>query len=322
MAVSKKSWLAYVKEVTSGTPVTPPTLLVPAKSKFSGIPKFVYQTEDRGTRDDNYDRVRTTQDGKGDIKGNWYNDSYARFLYLFMGASTPSQPAVGTDPTVYSHALTLADVPPTATLYKAYDTVTAYQMVYSAVQKIKLSWDAKDKTLEADIAIVSRYPKKVAVPTKPAMTAMKAFPGYAPVIKLDATPTADIAHMEIELDQEIEMWWGSGNATGADFTTLYFGKRSAKMSFDARFDATNFHDDLDAGTDHALDVLFTGQIISHTYAQSLELIFPIFGIDSGEIDTDKTNIHFKGKGTMRPQPATANSLMTATVQNTVADISA
>jgi hypothetical protein len=318
--VSRKAWLGLAIEGTSGTAESAPDLIIPSKSSFKGVPHFAYQDEDRGTRDRNYDRRYTTREGNGTISGSWYNDTMARLLYLFMGASSPAQPSAGPDPTVWKHTLTLADVPKTATLWKVYDSL-AYQLVYSAVNKFKIVWDAKEKVIEAEFGVVHRYPSKVSVPTKPAVSSVKAMPGYSPVIKVDTVATSDIDHLEIEGEQEIEMWWGSGAAAGQEYTELRFGGRTLKASFDARFNAATWHDDLDAGTDRHLEFILTGDTISNTYKQTLEFDLPIFGSDEVEIDTSKVGIEAKVKGTARPG-TTANSLFTAYVQNTVADITA
>lgn len=155
----------------------------------------------------------------------------------------------------------------------------------------------------------------------PTYSTLLPFAGYTPVIQLNGTQSQDIEEMEIELEQKIELWYPSANSQ--DFATIYYGERTAKINYTARFDNdANFSKYLTtpAPDDH-INVTFTGPIIASTYAQQLVFDFPIVGYDDIEMDDSKANIKIKAKATARPG-ATPNSLFTAQVQNTVTSYAA
>lgn len=313
--LSKKSWLGVATEATPGTPIATPTVLVPSKASFKNKTKFVYADDDRGTRDTNNARVATVRVGEWSVKGNWYNDSDPYFLYAFMGADAATQPAVGTDPTVWQHPFTLGDIPPTLTLFRQLHTLTAYRAGYASVSKMQFKWDANAKLLECDSTLSAHYATKLANLVRPADTTVLPFAGYMPAITLFGSVSNDVSDMTIDLEQKIEEWYGSNGTQ--DYATLYYADRKATVSFTARFDATTLADDFDSVTEGALSVVLAGQVISHTYNESLTFTFPILGFDEVDIDTTKANIEVKVKGTARPGTA-VNSLFTAMVQNTVA----
>lgn len=316
MAISKKQWLAVAREATAGTAQSAPTLYVPGKAKFKNVKKRIYTPEDRGTRDANYNVVDGVRHGEGELTGNWYNDSAPYFLLAFMGADNATQPNAGTAPTVWSHALSCADIPLPLDLWKSYDA-TVYSLVYHAVKKIKLKWSAADKALEYTVSTQGRAFNKIASPAfTPTYSAALPFAGYTPTINLNASPSQDVEEMEIDLEQKIELWYPS--AGSADFATIYYGERTAKIDYTARFDNdTNFVKyTTSPGTDDHINVVFTGPIIASTYAQSFTLDFPIVGYDDIEHDDSKDNIKIKAKCTARPGN-TPNSLFSATVQNTI-----
>lgn len=317
MAISKKQWLAVAREATAGTAQTNPTLYVPGKAKFKNVKKRIYTPEDRGTRDANYNVVDGVRHSEGDLSGNWYNDTSPYFLLGFMGTDTPSQPNSSTAPTVWSHALTLADIPLPLDLWKSYDAVV-YSLVYQVVSKFKLKWSAADKALEYTASTQGRPFSKISSPAfNPTYSQIDPFAGYSPVISLSGTQSQDVEEMEIDLEQKIELWYPSANSP--DFATIYFGERTAKVNYTARFDNDLNYQKYTStpGVDDHINVAFTGPLIAATYAQSLALDIPLVGYDDIEMDDSKDNIKIKAKCTARPG-ATANSLFTATVQNTVA----
>jgi hypothetical protein len=315
VAISRKSWLGVATEATSGVAIALPTVMVPTKTSFKNKTKYVYLEDERGSRDINNGRVPTVRISDWTTKGNWYNDSSTYLLRAFMGGDAASQPAVGTDPTVWQHALSLVDVPPSLTMSRQFDAVSAYQAAYGCVEKMQFKWDANGKLLECDSTVIANYAAKIANLTRPADTTVLPFAGYVPTITLFGTPSTDINEMTLDFEQKVEPFYASAGSQGP--SKFYFGDRKATISFNARFDVTALEDDFDATTEGSLVVVFSGQTISHTYTESLTFTFPIFGFDEADIDTGKTNIEVKVKGTARPGTA-VNSLFTAMVQNTVA----
>lgn len=318
LAISKLQWHAVAREATAGTAQTAPTLYIPGKAKFKNVKERIYTPEDRATRDANYNVIDGVRHSEGSFTGNWYNDTATYFLLAFMGADTPTQPNSVGAPTVWSHALALADIPLPLDFWKSY-TTNVYSTSYHAVKKMQFKWSASGKkNLEYTADTVGHALTKIASPTyTPSYSQINPFAGYNPVIKLNATQSNDIEEVTLDVEQKVELWWPS--AGSQDFVTIYYGERTAKVDFTARFDNdTNFAKfTASPGLDDHLNIVFTGDLIASTYSQQLTFDFPILGYDDIEMDDSKDNIKIKAKATARPG-AVANSLFTATVQNTVA----
>lgn len=317
MSISKKAWVGLATETTPGTAIVAPTLYLPVKhggSIFENIRDNLYSNEDRNSRDTNNNRVAGVRQGKGSLAGNWYNDACGYPLLAFMGQDTPSQPNVGTAPTVWLHTLALADTPPSLTLTKSYDAKT-YQFAYCAVEMVKIMWSAKNKTLEFEAGVQSKWGTKLGAPPTPAYSTLNPFQGWLPVITMNGGSSNDVSDFTITLTQKIVLWYSSGNQ---DVQTIYYGDRDAKLDFTARFDADTYYDAkfFTTQTDDAISLAVTGPLIAATYNQSLTMNFPIVGIDAANHDTSGENVVVKYKGTARPSNV-ANSLFTATMQNTV-----
>jgi hypothetical protein len=318
VSLSKRQWLGVATESAPGTARTTPTLFHPCKSKFSNKTKMVYLDEERGTRDGNYGRVSTVQMGTGEIQGPWYNDTSPYFLVGFMGLDTASQPNAGTDPTVWLHTLSLVD--PNASMpaldcFKSYDYAT-YLFSYSVVEKVTIKFAAENKLLEADFNTQSQYGTKMATPPSPSYSGLLPFAGYTPAIQVDGTANGDLEDMQLTLNQKITLFYAA--AGSRQFVTAYFGERTAKLEGTVRFDSDTFYDYFLTGQDtsHHWNIAFTGPLISSTYHQQVTFDFPIVAFDSMEFETSKDNITTKFNATAMPG-TTADSLFTATVQNTV-----
>jgi hypothetical protein len=318
VSLSKRQWLGVATEASPGTARTTPTLFHPCKSKFSNKTKMVYLDEERGTRDGNYGRVSTVQMATGSIQGPWYNDTSPYFLMGFMGADAASQPNAGTDPTVWLHNLTLVD--PNASMpaldcFKSYDYAT-YLFAYTVVEKVTIKFAADGKLLEADFGTQSQYGTKMTSPPTPSYTGLLPFAGYTPTVKVDTVANGDLEDMQLTLAQKVTLFYAA--AGSRQFVTAYFGERTAKMEGTVRFDNDTFYNYFLTGQDtfHHWNIQFTGPLIAGTYNQELILDFPIVAFDDMEFETGKDNITTKFNATCMPG-TTADSLMTATVQNTV-----
>ncbi len=313
MALSKKVWLGVATEATSGTAIATPTVFTPTKAGFKNMKKRVYLSEERGTRDVNNAVVDSVRHAEGTFNGSWYNDTSPYFLYAFMGVDTPSTPSAG----VYLHALTLGDIPPSLTLFRAIDNVATYQLPYSVVDKLKFSFAADGKVLEMSGGWQGMWGLKMgSPPSRPADTTMLPFAGYAPTIQFGGVTSNDIEELDIELEQKIELWFACNGTQ--DLVKIYFGERTAKLSLTARFDADTFYEKYHASapTDDHVNVAFTGPVISSTYHQEVIFDFPIVGWDEMDHENAKPLVQVKAKGTARPGTA-INSLFSATVQNAV-----
>lgn len=319
MALSRKQWLGVAREATAGTMQANPTLYLPTKGKFKNLKKRLYFTEDRNTRDGNNEVRDGSLHSEGDLQGAWYNDAAPYLLLAFMGTDTATQPNAGTAPTVYSHALTLADNPLPIDFWKGYDSFV-YKMAYNVVKSIKFKWQAgeSDKGLDYTATTLGQPFVKMTtgIPT-PTFTSLAPFAGWMPTIQFSGAASTDIEEMEIDLEQKWTLWFPSNGSQ--NWVTAYPGERTAKLSFTARFDTDTLYQKYASGTgvDDHINVSFVGDLIAATYSQTLTLDFPIVGYDDMEHETGKDNVTIKGKATARPGTA-VNSLFSATVQNTVA----
>lgn len=325
-AISKKSFLAASLEAVSGTLAASQQYYIPTKSVMKGAKRYEYLAEDRGTRDVNNDRVPTNRDGSTDPKGAWYNDTHPLFLWGYTGLPTTTQPDSGHAATVYKHTIptTLADIPPTLSLWKSYHRVT-YYAPYAAVKKLVLKFNSEGKLLECDADLFHLFPTKyVGSALTPTFSAVKPFAGWMPTITTADGVTTDIEEMTITLEQDVKPWFPPSGSE--DFARIDFGARKASIDFTARFD-------LDTGNpylrflseqDDAITVDFKGALIVNSggsgtppntnYYQELSMTFGTVGYDTGEHDLGKDNVLVKMKGTVRP---TSGALFTGFVQNTV-----
>jgi len=324
MALSKKSYLAACLETTPGTLAAAPQLYIPCKSNIKGKKKRVYPPEERGTRDGNNVVQDTNQFGDVDVKGAWYNDTFPMFLLAFMGSDTPTQPDATHAATVYKHTFGLTDTPPSLSLWKSYDA-QVYQCVYSVVSKIGLKLAADCKLIEADVTLKSNRPAKyLGTALTPTFSTLLPFQGYKPTITLAGSPSTDIEELDVTLEQKVALWYPINGTP--DYTKVYFGERTAKIDFTARFDNTTIYDYFENNTDVTFVLDARGQLIVNSgasgtppntdYFEELNLNFPILGMDEIDHELGKDFVTIKAKGTARPGAA-ANSLFTAYAQNTI-----
>lgn len=328
MGISKKSWTGLVFETTPGTAVLTPTVYHPCKSKFQQKKKFIYLSEDRGSRDGNTKRKASVRSATGDISGTFYLDTSPYLLKAFMGSITTTTPDTTNAPTGRLHTFALTDTPPSLTVLKGYD-VAGYYFSYSVVNKLKYQWSADGKLLEENAGIEARYGTQLTAPqfstvntptyssdTTPGGGTI--FAGYTPTIQLDGVSSTNVEEMSIELDQKVTLFYAINGSQ--DFVKVYFGDRTAKIDFTASFDDTTLYSKFDAETDQHINVAFKGNKIgtgASTVFEGLTFDFPIVGYDDAEMDVSKEYIQLKVKGTARPG-TTLNSLFGATVTNTVA----
>lgn len=317
--ISKLAWTGVAREASPGSAATTPTLYIPVKkSTWTRKTKIVYQSEERATRDGNNRRVPTVRMTNGELSGDIYINTIPYILLGFMGGVTSTQPDNINAASAYSHALSLADVPPGLTFFKGLDH-TGLSMAYSAVSKLKIKFDANAKLLEFDASIESQYGTKITGGTFTAMVPtygdVQAFAGYAPTVKIDTVASDVVENMEIDLEQKIELSYTARGNRG--FYKIDYGERTAKINMQARFDDFSFEDAFDAEADHALNIEFDGANLGGAVVEKFVLDFPIFGYDEVDIDQSKPAQSAKIKATARPG-STKNSLFTATVVNEVA----
>lgn len=319
MAISKKTWTGIAREATSGTAIANPTVFIPTKTTFKGGKKREYLNEERGDRNGNYGVVDSIRQTALDFKGPYYNDVHPYLLIGALGANTSTQPNSGTAPTVWKHVINLADVPPSFTIFRSLDAVT-YYVPYFVVEKWGLKLATEGKLVECDVSGLGLFAQIMASPPTPAYSTLNPFPGYGPTITLGGTASSDVIDLDIEFAQKVTLWYPANGTP--DFVTVYFGERTLKVNFTARFDNSPSlgvatynkyrNNTMDSLT---LDVL--GPNIASTYYQELNMTFPNISYDDVEHDTSKDNVMIKAKSTAIAVPGA--SLLTAFVQNTVSN---
>lgn len=318
MSISKHSYMGVAREATPGTAMTAPTLYVPTKSTTKAKKKVEYLDEERGDRNSHYDSVDTIRWGEWDMKGSFYHDSMLYFLIAAMGSDTASQPNAGTDPTVWKHAVGLAEIPPSLTLFKNYDAALYYHP-YSVVEKFTFKFSADGKLLEFDCNGKSIWPTKyTGSALTPTFSSVKPFAGYAPKITLTGGATSDIDEFSLEFDQKITLW---NPANGVpDWTTAYFGERKCSISFTARFDSDTLYNTYYLqGTDDTLTIDFQGANIAGIYNNELNITAPVIHYDEMDHDLGKDNVLIKAKGTVKASGAgVGNNMLQIWAYNTVA----
>lgn len=240
MSISKKAWTGTAKEATAGTAIIIPTQFLPTKTVFKGGRKREYLNEERGDRNANYGVVDSVRQSAIDMKGPYYNDVGPILLWAGMGLPSSTQPDATNVPTVYKHAFQLQDIPPSYTINRSLDVKT-YYIPYAVLEKWVLHFTADGKLLELDGNWVGLWAQPNASPPTPSYSTLLPFAGYAPTIKfVDGAVSTDVDDLQIEFDQKIGLWFPANGAQ--DFVTAYFGERSIKVDFTARFDNTTIYD--------------------------------------------------------------------------------
>ncbi len=267
MGISKKSWTGTAKETTSGTAITVPTKYLPTKTVFKGGKKREYLNEERGDRNANYGVVDSVRQSAIDMKGPYYNDVSPIMLWGGMGLPSSAQPDATNVPTVWKHTFQLQDVPPTYTISRNLDT-RLYYVPYSVVEKWILHFTADGKLLELDSNWVGLFAQPNLSPPTPAYSTLLPFAGYAPTIKfVDNVLSQDVADLQVEYDQKITLWYPANGTQ--DFVTVYFGERSIKVDFTARFDNTTIYDRWRNNVMDSLTFDLQGLLVGKTYVVTL-----------------------------------------------------
>lgn len=315
MAISKKSYLILARETTPGTAVLTGNKLfsVPSKSMIKAVKKREYPQEERGDRNAQYTAIDTTREADIDIKGNWYNDVDGLLLYAYFGADAVSQPNASSVPSAYLHTFTFADIPPSLTVHKSFDA-KAYYSAYAVLEKLTLKFTAQGKLFERDATLKGLWPTLNASPPTPAFSTVNPMAGFAPIITLGGSTTTDIDEFQIEMSQKCTLWYPCNGVP--DFSAVYFGERSMKIDFSARFDNDTVYQRYKQGQNDSFSFSIAGDLIGGTLYQQLTMTFPTVGYDSMEHDLGKDNVMIKAKGTILPTNGSLTSL--CTVQNTIA----
>src|SRR2546423_8109175 len=99
MAITRRTWLGMGREATPGKPADTPTFFIPLSGSIKTDRKPEYSTEERGTRDTNWNVAYTTRKASADFKGKYYNDSCPYILLGAFGKDTVTPATAPTPPT-------------------------------------------------------------------------------------------------------------------------------------------------------------------------------------------------------------------------------
>lgn len=314
MAITRKTWYGIARETTPGTPIATPTMFLPLKGVTKFNRKTEYTKEERGSRDTNYSAVYLTRQGTSDFKGGLYADALGYFLLGMFGSVVSTQPDATNAPTAWQHVFSYADVPPSFTIFKSYDSAV-YQMPYSCVEKLSIKIVAEGKVCEIDSTLGGMFPVLKAGPFTPTFSSVRPIPGYSCTITNSLGTTTDIDDLSIEFDQKVSPWFSASGSP--DLSTMYFGERTAKVDFTARFDTTTLFNLFLNNTEDSLSVQIIGDLIGGTtvhYFQQLNLAFSDISYDTFEHDLGKENVLVKAKATAHA--TSTNPLSTCTLFTT------
>ncbi len=308
-ALSKKTVLAVATEATPGTPIATPTHYVPTKHTYKRLVKKQYITDDRGVRDENNDVVTLVYEGAHDLKGEFYADVDPYFIYAALGSDTATQPNVGTAPSAWQHIMVPADIPPTLTLYKSYQT-ELYQMPFSVVTKFSFKL-TNEGSLMFDADATSNSHGTYAGSWSPSISTVHPMAGALAVIKYGGSTSLNIDNIEIDFSQKFTFWYSGSR----DYIAAYPGGREVKFKFDARFDTSAIYDDFVSNNQSSLEFNVQGVNLGGTVYQMCDVLLPVTNYDTMEHDTSKANVQIKAAGTALP--SSGNPLIQVTTINTV-----
>jgi hypothetical protein len=317
MAITRKTWYAMSRETTPGTAATTASFWLPKKGDLKRERKPEYSTEERGTRDTNYQVQYTTRKSTADFKGLFYVDTDPYFILGAMGAVSSTQPDSTHVPTVYKHTFSFSDTLPSYTIFKNYDS-QVYQQTMNYVEKFDIKVTADGKLIEFESTLQGQYPTKYTGSTlTPNFSWVKPLAGYAPTLQVGGVSTNDISEFTFSFQQKLAPWYAISGSP--DMLAQYPGERTASIDFTARFDATTWMDNFDNTSDVAITFDLLGALLGSysgtNYYQELNMTYPVVNLESVETDLSKDNVLVKCKAKCRPGSGTA--LFTCFAQNTV-----
>jgi hypothetical protein len=308
VALSRRSWLGIARESTSGIAVTTPALYIPTKSTMKNVKKREYLNEERGSRDKDYDVVDTTRNATWDVKGPFYPDAHGYFLFGALGAVSTSVTSDASG-NVHKHVFSLADIPPSFTLMKSFDSKTYYS-AYSMVEKFTIKLSGAEKLIECDASGQGLWMVEKSSPPTPTFSSARPFAGYAPQITLNGGISTDIDDIEIDFEQKMKLYYPASGVP--DFITIYPGEREVKFKYTARFDNDNLYKLYLNGQMDSLSFDVQGRSIGTSSHEELNITLETISYDSMEHDLGKENVLIKASGKAL---GGSSNLIAAYVQN-------
>jgi hypothetical protein len=237
---------------------------------------------------------------------------------MAFGTDTVTQPAAGTDPTVYLHTLSMNNTNDLISCTSFYNLWQASgsidRFARTVVDKLTTKFDADKGWLEwsADLLAQTRAYQTGAVPAT-AYTTELPFQGWRGTITKGASAFYDLQNFEWSIENH---WEGVYTATASqDPGTMAVGAMSNKVK--ATFVASKtLYDEFLADTESAWVVTFTSAVaISNTYYHQVVITLPKLHMTKADRPTG--DVYVKLTTDMLPlYDSSSSGAVTMTVQNT------
>jgi len=318
--VSRATWIAVAAEAVSGTAEAAPKVYIPVElgGGISMKPVILKPKDTRGSRAATTARRQGVKAYPGKFKGTYFNDATSALLRSALGADTISQPSAGPDPTVYDHAMKLANTSPISqTLFYNIWQATGFTESYAwtVIDKFKLSYKHKDSLLlwEMDTLSMKFAYLAGAVPT-PTWTTLLPHAGWEAQVTKGAGLVAGVTEAEIEITNDYEEFYGSVTTTvQQEPTEMMPGDHEVKGK--CTILATRAQYELfTADTEEVFQLVFVGETISSTFKQTITFNITKARYEGGERDNGEKVIMLKCEfeGVL---DGSTSTVATATIRN-------
>lgn len=203
--MSAQRYFGMAKEVTRGTPVSPPTIWIPIAPNPTLTPMVTWLKDDalRGSPDDQYDDIPLFRHDEFAFKGNVFNDTFPALLQATLGSTDTVTGTVAP----YSHKIGLLNAvsagsqPPS---YTGYDTdnilegsASSKQFADAQMQELSISATA-DGALTYTAKFLSNAFTEVAAPTSTWSTELFV-PAWNGTVTFGTVVSSVIATLDIDI---------------------------------------------------------------------------------------------------------------------------
>lgn len=283
-----KGHLGLVKQTAFGTAVTTGFTFLPILEE--SIAETWEQVENKAIRGvlGRYPSRQGLKTFGGNVAFEPQPNALGHVLRALFGAPTSSQPDGVGNPTVYQHVYKLAQSDfaagcptPPYTMRVHRDLSQGFQFLDAVVNSLALAFGTDEKVLKATMGVLAKDQSRVATPDTPSYESNEAWLWKQAAIKV-ATTIAGLDGASAYNDLESAEWSydnklkGKALLNATDLIARYEREDLPEQKLTLKVDPaddTEFNKFV-AGTDQALEIKFTGALISGTYYYELRLRFP------------------------------------------------
>jgi len=310
-------YLGIAKEAAWGTPVAPTKFIDIVKESLGADQEILLDDTVRG-RDYYKQSAGAVKVGGGFDFFVAPENGIGQLLYFALGAVSSAQQG-GTS--AYLHTITPADDPPSFTVEKGLDAVTALQYPGCKIAKLVLKTVRKEK-LSASVDVVGKT-EKVASLSTPSWSNLPDFTFTQGTYKLNTVANGDIVGAEIRILNALkeEEYRAGARVIGK----LPVGARRVEGKFDLEFtdkaQLERFYGAASATEPQAtltgvsLDFLWTAGVIEGAYNYSLGLEIPQIYYSTAKAVLNKRDLIMQGVEFHAIYDATATYVARAKLQN-------